>query len=786
MESDPEILSQRILDYVLRDQYQPVKPRVIARKLGVEGDDKVLFKRLLKMLIKQGKLSYGANHLVEAPSRQQTSRTPQGLIEGQFHRTRRGFGFVRPSEGTCPDWLKTDIFIPAGRVKDAAHDDTVAVKITERRRHGGDQPVGYVVDVLARRTKQFVGTFVPKGGVGYVKIDGNQFDEPVYVGDSTAKQARKGEKVVVEMLRFPSERYEAEAVISEVLGGRHTSGVDTLTIMREFDLPEEFSEQVLEESRTMAARFEAEDWTKDRKDLTEETVITIDPEDARDFDDAISLGRLDNGHWRLGVHIADVSHFVRPNTNLDNEAFKRGNSVYLPDRVIPMLPELISNGLASLQPNRVRMTLTAEMEFTSEGIPVSTMVVDAAVKSCRRFTYEEVDDYIDHPAKWRDKLSPDVFNLLGRMLELAMLLRKRRIQGGALELFLPETKIDLDEEGRVEGAHYEINTVSHQIIEEFMLAANVAVAQYLVDQDLHLIRRIHPAPSQLKLGDLTDFVRALEIECESLASRFEIQRIVGEVRDTQEQQAVNFAVLRSMQKATYGPEEEGHYALNEDAYCHFTSPIRRYPDLIIHRMLKALGKGQKPAADFRQLNRLGQHCSDMEQRAAKAERELNKLKLLNYLADKVGLEMDATITGVERFGLFVQGVHLPAEGRVDIRSLPRDRYDFDSVSRSVTARRSGEAYRLGDKVRARVANVDLDRRELDLIILRHQTRSFEKPRRIPSDRENHSGKSSSTRREGRKSSSSYLSVQDSGGRRQSKRGSNGQKKKSVGKRRRGR
>ena len=275
--------------------------------------------------------------------------------------------------------------------------------------------------------------------------------------------------------------------------------------------------------------------------------------------------------YEIGVHIADVSHFVRPNTNLDNEAFKRGNSVYLPDRVIPMLPELISNGLASLQPNRVRMTLTAEMEFTSEGIPVSTMVVDTAVKSCRRFTYEEVDDYIDHPAKWRDKLSPDVFNLLGRMLELAMLLRKRRIQGGALELFLPETKIDLDEEGRVEGAHYEINTVSHQIIEEFMLAANVAVAQYLVDQDLHLIRRIHPAPSQLKLGDLTDFVRALEIECESLASRFEIQRIVGEVRDTQEQQAVNFAVLRSMQKATYGPEEEGHYALNEDAYCHFTS-----------------------------------------------------------------------------------------------------------------------------------------------------------------------------------------------------------------------
>ncbi len=722
MEMDPDQLAQRLLDYVLRDQYQPVKPRVIARKLGIEGDDKVIFKRVLKRLVKRGKLSYGPNHLIEASASPENPKEPVGLIEGKFHKTKRGFGFVRPDPETRPVGLTTDIFIPASRVKDAAQDDRVSVKLSERLRHGGEQPVGYIVDILQRKTKQFVGTFVPKGGVGYVKIDGSQFEEPVYVGDTTAKQARKGDKVVVEMLRFPSERFEAEAVISEVLGGRHTPGVDTLTVIREFDLPEAFEENVLEDSRQVAARFEDAGPGEGRVDLSNETIITIDPEDARDFDDAISLERLDNGHWLLGVHIADVSHFVRPNSNLDNEALKRGNSVYLPDRVIPMLPELISNGLASLQPDRVRFTVTAKIEFTSEGVPVSTELLNSAIKSVRRFTYEEVDDYLESPKTWEQKLAPEVFNLLGRMHELAMILRQRRIDGGALELFLPETKIDLDDDGKVVGAHYETNTVSHQIIEEFMLAANVAVAQYLVDRELHFIRRIHQAPSALKLQDLTDFIRALEMECESLQSRFEIKRVVAAVMGKPEQKAVNYAVLRAMQKAVYGPEEEGHYALNEDAYCHFTSPIRRYPDLIIHRMVKALIEGKKPATDFRQLSRLGQHCSDTEQRAEKAERELNKLKLLNYLVDKVGMEMEATITGVEIYGLFVQGTELPAEGLVDLRSLPRDRYDYDSVGRSVTARRSGETYRLGDKVQVRVAHVDLDRRELDLVILTHRNR----------------------------------------------------------------
>jgi ribonuclease R len=722
MEMDPDQLAQRLLDYVLRDQYQPVKPRVIARRLGIEGDDKVIFKRVLKRLVKRGKLSYGPNHLIEASASPENPKEPVGLIEGKFHKTKRGFGFVRPDPETRPVGLTTDIFIPASRVKDAAQDDRVSVKLSERRRHGGEQPVGYIVDILQRKTKQFVGTFVPKGGVGYVKIDGSQFEEPVYVGDTTAKQARKGDKVVVEMLRFPSERFEAEAVISEVLGGRHTPGVDTLTVIREFDLPEAFEENVLEDSRQVAARFEDAGPGEGRVDLSNETIITIDPEDARDFDDAISLERLDNGHWLLGVHIADVSHFVRPNSNLDNEALKRGNSVYLPDRVIPMLPELISNGLASLQPDRVRFTVTAKIEFTGEGVPVSTELLNSAIKSVRRFTYEEVDDYLESPKTWEQKLAPEVFNLLGRMHELAMILRQRRIDGGALELFLPETKIDLDDDGKVVGAHYETNTVSHQIIEEFMLAANVAVAQYLVDRELHFIRRIHQAPSALKLQDLTDFIRALEMECESLQSRFEIKRVVAAVMGKPEQKAVNYAVLRAMQKAVYGPEEEGHYALNEDAYCHFTSPIRRYPDLIIHRMVKALIEGKKPATDFRQLSRLGQHCSDTEQRAEKAERELNKLKLLNYLVDKVGMEMEATITGVEIYGLFVQGTELPAEGLVDLRSLPRDRYDYDSVGRSVTARRSGETYRLGDKVQVRVAHVDLDRRELDLVILTHRNR----------------------------------------------------------------
>jgi len=415
----------------------------------------------------------------------------------------------------------------------------------------------------------------------------------------------------------------------------------------------------------------------------------------------------------LGVHIADVTHFVPPHSPLDREARERGTSVYLPDRVIPMLPETISNNLASLQPDRVRYAKSALIELSPDGVRTAVRVERTAIRSRRRFTYEEVDDYLAGPERWKIKLSPEVFDLLGRMHELAMALRRRRLERGAIELTLPEVKIDLDREGRVNGAHVVENTVSHQIIEEFMLCANEAVAEHLDGQRIPFLRRIHEPPDPAKLELLTEFVRELGIPCDSLVSRFEIKRVLALVADKPQRHAVNYAVLRSMQKAVYSPEVEGHFALHSRHYCHFTSPIRRYPDLTVHRIFDALARGKRPAVDILETGVLGEHCSEREQRAEKAERELIKLKLLNFLATQVGREMDAVITGVEDFGLFAQGLELPAEGFVHISALPEDSYDYDDAAHLLRGKRAGNSFRLGDVVRVAIQHVDPDRRELD-------------------------------------------------------------------------
>jgi len=493
-------------------------------------------------------------------------------------------------------------------------------------------------------------------------------------------------------------------------------------------------EAALDAARRRAAQFD-ETVPAGRRDLCDRTIITIDPVDARDFDDAISLEQVERGHWLLGVHIADVSHFVREGAPLDQEARARGTSVYLPDRVIPMIPEIVSNNLASLQPNKVRYAKTCWIEFTPDGVPVHSAVEPSAIKSCRRFTYEEVDVFLADPETRSVEMTPGVRALLGRMRDLARMLRRRRMARGALQLEMPEVKIDLDRNGRVTGAHVVENTESHQIIEEFMLSANEAVAGALAAAGAGFLRRIHPSPDMRKLRQLTEFVTELGFEVDSLESRFELQRLLDMARGKPEEHAVHYAVLRSLTRAAYGPQEDGHFALASDCYCHFTSPIRRYPDLTIHRALEALAKGKRPPADG--LLQLGQDCSDLERRAEAAERELVKLKLLLFLSSRIGEEMDAVVTGVEAFGLFVQGLALPAEGLVPLDSLPDDTYRFDRASHTLSGRRAGQSYRLGDRVRVAVDRVDLDRRELNFRLVDGHVRRGKRPAksaRAPGDR----------------------------------------------------
>ena len=570
--------------------------------------------------------------------------------------------------------------------------------------------------MVDRYTHRFVGSYEVNGEYGVVVVDGGTFEQGILVGDAGAKACKVGDKVVIEMANFPSAHSPGEGVIVEVLGDRGQPGVDTRMVIAEFGLPQEFPEAVLEDARRQAEAFD-ESIGDDRTDFTGKTVITIDPKTARDFDDAISLEQIENGHWVLGVHIADVSHFVPFRSALDAEAYERSTSVYLPDKVIPMLPEIISNNLASLQPDRIRYCMTALIEFTDEGVPIGTELHRGAIKSAHRFNYEEIDEYLENDKPWKKKLTPEVFQIVRDMHTLAMKLRKRRMDRGAINLVLPEVRIDLDDDGKVCGAHTEDNTESHQVIEEFMLAANEAVAQRIEDEKLFLIRRIHESPTEKKLLDLTNFVQSLGLDCTSLKDRFELKRVVEESESMQEQHAIHFAVLRTMQKAVYSPQEIGHYALASPAYCHFTSPIRRYPDLVIHRMVGDLVDGRKPKSNFDSLVSLGKHCSNLEKRAADAERELKKLKLLSFMSDKIGETLTGVITGVETFGLFVQGIEIPAEGLVPIEALPNDKYSYERYSRTLSGAKKKNQFRLGDQVQVEVANVDLDKRLLEFNLL---------------------------------------------------------------------
>lgn len=722
-------LENAVLDFVNRPGYKPVKPRIIAQRLHLSKDRISDVKQVVKRLVRRGQLAYAANHLVRpigpvGSESRETRESPQrNRVMGTFQRTQKGYGFVRPNpllagsieadrpaaEGTAPA-ESPDIYIPAKWTLDASSRDVVLVEI-HRRRPDDPGPRGEIVEIVERQTRQFVGTYFESQGAAFVQIDGTLFTQPICVGDPGAKNARPNDKVVMEMVRFPSPVYEGEGVLIEVLGPQGTPGVDTLSIIRQFGLPDQFAEDALEEGRQEAEKFNES--LDHRLDLTGETIVTIDPTDARDFDDAISLEQLDNGHWRLGVHIADVAHFVRPRTALDREAQQRGTSVYLPDRVLPMLPEIISNALASLQPGKVRYTKSVFMDFAPDGIRADTEFHSAAIRSTKRLTYEQVDGFLADPEAWRRKLGAKVHALLGRMQQLAAILRRRRILHGALILTMPEVKVDLDADGRVSGAHVVEDTESHHIIEEFMLAANEAVAELLRDKEIRFLRRIHESPSPHKLRALTQFVRELGLPVTSLESRFELQRTLDDVIGRPEERAVNYSVLRAMQRAVYSAKEEGHYALASECYCHFTSPIRRYPDLTIHRLLDDILASRKPRTHLDDLVLLGQHCSDREQRADAAERDLTKLKLLTYLSTRIGEEMDALVTGVESFGLFVQGVELPAEGLVHADALADDYYSYDRATHTLTGHRSGNRYRLGDLLRVVVARVDLERRELD-------------------------------------------------------------------------
>jgi ribonuclease R len=696
-------LTQQILDFVYHPEYQPTKPKGIHQALRLSPDDYP---------------AYGGNHLVVTP--ELVSGDPK-TTRGTFRQAAAGFGFVRP---VITGKLATteDIFIPAHSTGSAMDGDLVQVRIRASRRGGGVE--GEVIDVIERARRQFAGTYGIKEGQSVVWLDGVAVGSPVEVGDVRGLPVEQGDKVVVEIVQFPDGVRVGEAVIMEVLGSSKNPAVDTLAVMRQYGLEDQFPDEVIDQARELADAFREGEIPSDRRDLTKVPTLTIDPYDARDFDDAISLSRNEKDNWELMVHIADVSHFVPIGTPLDAEARKRATSVYLPDRVIPMLPELISNHLASLQPDKIRLTKTVLMEMTDQGTVVHQEVFNSAIHNDKRLNYEQVDQFLADRTAWRDRLTPEIWQLLGDMHQLAMVLRGNRKADGAIELVLPEVKVDLDKAGKVKGARLVEHTESHQIIEEFMLAANQSVAMWLDDLEIPFLRRAHAAPERRKLRKLTDFVRDLGIKVENLENRFEIQKVVNAVKGKSTEFAVNYAILKSMSKAVYQPDFEQHYALKFDHYCHFTSPIRRYPDLQVHRTVDRLVRGVKPVADpFPVLVTLGHHCSDKEQNAEWAEREVIKIKMLHFLNKQIGQTMPGVISGVTPEGFYVRGTKFPAEGFVTVNKLPNDRYRFEKHGQMLEGYRSGNRFRLGDELIVRIDEVDLARRALLLSVVANHTSS---------------------------------------------------------------
>lgn len=702
-------LEQKILQALGQEDYSPINSAALGRQLNINKKRKPQFQEALEQLLADGKLQKNRDGMLRL-------KPGAGLLQGTIKKTAGGFGFLIPHSKQARD-KATDVYIAAGDLGDAHTGDEVLVELLKYGRRGDGRQRGRVVEIVQRSTRTFVGNYFERDGQGWVQVDGTTVNDPIFVGDPGAKGAQPDDKVVFEMVRFPSQHRGGEGVVTKVLGPRGQPGIDTLSIIHEFGLPDEFPEEVLEDARVQASAFNEDD-LGERVDLTGETIVTIDPVDARDFDDAISLSQSENGHWHLGVHIADVAHFVQHGSLLDREAYRRGTSVYLPDRVLPMLPEIISNALASLQQGKVRYTQSVLMEFTREGVPVNTECVRSAIKVTRRFAYEEVMPIIQEPERYKTRVSAKIRQLLARMYELAMLLRVRRFAGGSLELSMPEVKIDFDKQGRVSGAHTVAHDPSHQIIEEFMLAANMAVATVLNDRELPFLRRVHGDPDETKMRVFAEFVKSLGFTLKRFQSRLELQQLLDKVQDSPHRHAVNYALLRSMKQAEYTPEVAGHYALAAENYCHFTSPIRRYPDLMVHRLICDLVE-QGQVTKFPGEGELaihGRHCSTTERRAEQAERELVKVKLLAYMAQRVGEEFDAIITGVQDFGFFCQMTEIPAEGLVHISSLDDDYYYYEQATHSLIGRRSGKTYRLGTRLRVVVARVDVDRRQLDLRI----------------------------------------------------------------------
>ena len=702
-------LKERLLGLINDKAYNPLKKEELALIFEIHPTEMPMFYNFLEELEEDG-------YICKTKKGKITSPKSMGYFVGKFVAHRKGFGFVESDEE-----YTQDLFIPASETNSAMHNDRVVAEIikpaTDERR-----AEGAVIKILEREITKVVGLFQPSKSFGFVIPDEKKFNQDIYIPKKYFSGAKAGDKVVCQITIWPQEWRKPEGKIVEVLGPKGTKEVEILSIIRAHGLPEEFPKKVLQEAESVAEPIPQEEIRR-RLDIRDMNIFTIDGEDAKDLDDAISIEVLPNGNFSLGVHIADVTHYVHEKSKLDKEALKRATSVYLVDTVIPMLPKTLSNGVCSLNPNEDKLTLSVFMEIDRKGNVKKYDIKETIINSKARMTYTEVSDILEKDDEELKEKFAHVVEEFKNAEILAKILMNRRKQRGAIDFDFPEAKIILTPEGKVADIkHYE-RRISNKIIEEFMLITNETVAEHYFWLNMPFVYRIHETPSADKMQDLSRFISTfgytIKGDLEEVHPKA-LQSIIEKIKGTREEEAISTIMLRSLKQARYSPECSGHFGLAAQYYSHFTSPIRRYPDLQIHRIMKEHINNKINNKRQEQLAHTVEYAStqssERERAAELAERDVKDYYKAVYMEDKVGEEYNGIVSSVTSFGMFIE---LPntVEGLSRLANMADDYYIYDDMTYTIIGERTKKTYKIGDPVRIKVANVNVDLREIDFEIL---------------------------------------------------------------------
>lgn len=701
---------ERVLSFMREGTYKPLTIKELEEVFGIEDSSE--FKEFVKMLVQMEEQGL----VVRTRSNRYGIPEKMNMVKGKVIAHSKGFAFVEQEDKSLDD-----IFIPPSELRSAMHGDIVLARID---RHPSDgRPEGAIVRILERGVTQIVGTYVDNKYFGFVIPDDKRIGSDIFIPKEANNGAVEGHKVVVKLTKYPEGRMNAEGEIVEILGHKNDPGIDILSIIHKHGLPGEFPPDVMEQAHNTPDEIDPSE-LKNRRDLRDQMIVTIDGADAKDLDDAVTVTKLDNGNYKLGVHIADVSYYVTEGSPIDKEAFNRGTSIYLVDRVIPMIPHRLSNGICSLNPQIDRLTMSCEMEINSKGEVVSHEIFQSVIKTTERMTYSDVNKIIvDKDPELLKRYEPLV-PMFFLMDELAEILRKKRFERGAIDFDFKEAKVLVDEDGKPIDVVIRERSSAERLIEDFMLIANETIAEHFHWMNVPFIYRVHEDPKAEKLNRFFEFITNFGYVVKGSANDVHpraLQQILEEVRGTPEEIVISTVMLRSMKQARYDAESLGHFGLSAEFYTHFTSPIRRYPDLIVHRLIRTYlieGKiDQKTLHAWREeLPNIAEHTSNMERRAVDAERETDDLKKAEFMLDKIGEEFDGIISSVTNFGLFVE---LPntVEGLVHVSYLTDDYYRYDESKYAMIGERTGNVFRIGDEITVRVVNVDKDERIVDFEIV---------------------------------------------------------------------